>query len=145
VAPPDEPQIPAAPAASPSEARRRSLLRFAGRRSEGVDAAALAELEAELALLREENARLKVERHRTPDSGQVIDRMRSLVEAAENSEQAADDAWHSLTEALVLRETLLDVCREVASAMGAMERRLASIQPSGDDAAWLERPAEGAA
>ena len=144
MAPPDEPKTPAGPGAS-SEARRRSLLRFAGRRSEGVDAAALAELEAELALLREENARLKVERHQPTDSGQVVDRMRALVEQAETTEQTADDAWHSLTEALVLRETLLDVCREVASAMGALERRLSAIQPTGDAAGWLEQSAEGAA
>ena len=36
----------------------------------------------ELALLREENARLKVERHRAPDSGRIIERMRHLGEAS---------------------------------------------------------------
>src|SRR5438046_2394163 len=41
VATPEEPKSPAAgPAASQSEARRRSLLRFAGRRTERVDAVA---------------------------------------------------------------------------------------------------------
>lgn len=48
-----------------------------GERASAGDAA-LGDLEMELALLREENARLKVERHRPPDAGSVIERMRHL-------------------------------------------------------------------
>jgi hypothetical protein len=50
------------------------------------------DLELNLLLLREENARLKEERHRPPDVGTMIEQMRRI--AVERSEdELSDEMW----------------------------------------------------
>src|SRR5450755_84657 len=61
------------------------LLRFGvsgTARSSAEDPTAMGELETELALLREENAWLKVERQRPADAGRIVERMRELDTAS---------------------------------------------------------------
>ncbi len=48
-------------------------------------------LEAELALLREENVRLRLEAARLPEPGRAIDRLRALAEAGAAQEEPVDE------------------------------------------------------
>lgn len=80
----------------------------------------------ELALLREENARLKVERHRPPDPGRVIDRMRSLRQES-HVVQADDEVSRNLIECLTLRDGLLEACQEIQQAMQGMQSRIGTL------------------
>jgi hypothetical protein len=88
--------------------------------------AVLGELEMELALLREENARLKVERHRRPDPGRIIDRMRDLRQES-HAGQADDAVARALIECLALRAGLLEACQEIQQAMQGMQSRLGTL------------------
>lgn len=90
----------------------------------------MSELETELALLREENAQLKVERHRPADAGHVIERMRS-IRLQTPSEQAGESAQtaeaHVIAECLVVRDGLMEACREVQQAMQGIRGRLGAL------------------
>jgi hypothetical protein len=92
----------------------------------------MGELEMELALLREENARLKVERHRPPDVGRVIERMRNLGLASpaerrgEGGSEDREDA-HAMLECLAVRDGLVEACHEVQQAMQAMRSQLSGL------------------
>jgi hypothetical protein len=93
--------------------------------------AAMSELETELALLREENAQLKVERHRPADVGHVIERMRSLrlqvpVERQAGSAPPAE-ATQAIAECLAMRNGLIDACREVQQAMQGIRGKLGAL------------------
>jgi hypothetical protein len=88
--------------------------------------AVLGELEMELALLREENARLKVERHRQPDPGRIIDRMRDLRQEPQAG-QADDAVARVIIECLALRAGLLEACQEIQQAMQGMQSRLGTL------------------
>jgi hypothetical protein len=83
----------------------------------------LGELEMELALLREENARLKVERHRPPDAGRVIERMRHLGDG-ESIEPAAANA---IDDCRAMRDGLIIACHEVQLAMQGIRGRLGEL------------------
>ncbi|HEY4276713.1 MAG TPA: hypothetical protein VGM91_00765 [Conexibacter sp.] len=89
------------------------------------------ELEAELALLREENAQLKLRLHRIDDRP-LGERMRELggfgTAPAGADEQAT---WELLAECQLLRGTLVEACRDVELAMVEMQRRLEALAPSG--------------
>jgi hypothetical protein len=78
---------------------------------------------AELALLREENARLKAARHRSAGLDRVMDHTRSLVPAGRASD-VDDDATQLAVDTVVLRESLLDACAEIKAAMDAIEAKL---------------------
>jgi len=83
-------------------------------------------LETELALLREENATLKVEGHRPADTGRVIDSMRKLREAC-HPQDGVDSKAHEVAEPIVEPTThggLLEACHEIQLAMQGMRRRL---------------------
>lgn len=80
----------------------------------------------ELALLREENARLKVERHRRPDPGRIIDRMRDLRQES-HAGQADDVVARVVIECLALRAGLLEACQEIQQAMQGMQSRLGTL------------------
>ncbi len=80
----------------------------------------------ELALLREENARLKVERHRPPDPGRIIDRMRDLRQESQAG-QADDEVARALIECLALRAGLLEASQEIRQAMRGMQSRLGTL------------------
>ncbi len=120
-----------APAGAPEVQRRETALRrvLSLGVSEGVSSAgdaALGELEMELALLREENARLKVERHRPPDPGRIIDRMRNLRQES-YAEEADDAVSRSIIECLTLRDGLLEACQEIQQAMQGMQSRIGTL------------------
>jgi hypothetical protein len=91
----------------------------------------MGELETELALLREENAQLKVERHRPADTGHVIERMRSLrLHAAADRAEASTpppEAAQVVAECLAMREGLLGACQEVQQAMQGIRGRLGAL------------------
>lgn len=84
-------------------------------------------LHAELVLLREENARLKAARHQLPSFGHVVGQVRSLPTGAEAAEDAADEAAEMLAEVSVMRESLLEVCEELARAMDLVRARLLGL------------------
>jgi hypothetical protein len=116
----------------PAEARRKGAARsriFRLGVSDGtssVGEAMLGELEMELALLREENARLKVERHRPPDPGRIIERMRDLRQES-HAVQAEDEVTRAVVECLALRAGLLEACQEIQQAMQGMQSRLGTL------------------
>ncbi len=124
------------------------LLRLGVSGGEGSSPAevALVELEMELALLREENARLKVERHRPPDAGRVIERMRhlggeertaepqqpgnaALTSPAGNAANAvlASPAGNAIDDCLAMRDGLIAACHEVQLAMQGIRGRLGEL------------------
>jgi hypothetical protein len=82
---------------------------------------------AELVLLREENARLKAAQHRRADVGRLLDRARSLPAATADSGGAGDDTAQLLFDGLVIRESLLEICREIERAMVAFEAKLDAL------------------
>jgi hypothetical protein len=88
----------------------------------------LVTLHAELLLLREENARLKAAPHRGPDIAALLTRARSLP--AENIDQDSvdDETTRVLVEALVIRESLLEICQEIQRAMVAFEAKLDALE-----------------
>ena len=94
---------------------------------------------AELVLLREENARLKAAQHRRADVGRLLDRARSLPAAAADSGGASDDTAQLLFDGLVIRESLLEICREIERAMVAFEAKLDALAT-----AAVERPSAAA-
>ena len=101
-------------------------------RSSSDDLSAQGELETELALLREENAWLKVERHRPPDTGRIVESMRELGQAphtpaAESDASPASDPARTLVECLALRDGLLEACKEVQQAMQGLRSRLTGL------------------
>jgi hypothetical protein len=93
---------------------------------------ALGELETELALLREENAWLKVERHRAPDAGRIVERMRELAQAARAQVQQPDssessEAAQAMVECIAIRDALLEACEEIQQAMQGIRSRLSGL------------------
>jgi hypothetical protein len=87
--------------------------------------------QAELTMLREENARLQSAQHQVPDVGAVLGRLRALPLAtdavaapATTADDRADDAATLLLEGLVMRDALLQVCQELTQAVAQMEARL---------------------
>lgn len=88
---------------------------------------------AELVLLREENARLKAAQHRRADVGRLLDRARSLPAATADSGGASDDTAQLLFDGLVIRESLLEICREIERAMVAFEARLDALATAADE------------
>jgi hypothetical protein len=98
--------------------------------SSSDDAGAVAELETELALLREENAWLKVERHRAPDAGRIVERMRDLSRAPQQADgEGAQPSEHvqMIVECLTIRDGLLEACQEIQQAMQGMRQRLSGL------------------
>jgi hypothetical protein len=132
------------PSRAPFARFRRSIERF---RIDGDEPATGGpfdddrELEQELMLLREENVRLKVGRHRVSDIGTLIDQLR-LVAVGEGEADAADEAWSILTECIVMREGLEQACAEIETAIGAVRRRLHDLGAS-FDAGGLDGRANG--
>jgi hypothetical protein len=101
-------------------------------RSSSEDPTAVGELETELALLREENAWLKVERHRPPDAGRIIERMRELAKAPTSQSHEAEGLPASenaqlMVECLAIRNGLLDACKEIQEAMQGIRQRLSGL------------------
>ena len=87
------------------------------------------ELEVELALLREENARLKVKRERKRDRP-VNERVRELLPR----QQEDGDALELLADCWLLRDDLIDACREIERSMRDTRERLEAIDVATSDA-----------
>jgi hypothetical protein len=85
-------------------------------------------LRAELILLREENARLKVAEHRAPDLGSMLARARSLPTADFDRDSVDDATTRVFVEGLVIRESLLEICQGIERAMVAFEAKLRALQ-----------------
>ena len=99
------------------------------------------ELESELALLREENARLKVARQRTGDRP-LTERVRELLPVPSAEGGTGDEPWELLTECLMLRDGLLDACHEIERGMRETRRRLDEIFPPAEGAVEADAVAE---
>ena len=115
---------------------RRRFRRVAGTlEDDGRPAAGdpLDSVHAELVLLREENARLKAAQHRRADVGRLLDRARSLPAATADSGGASDDTAQLLFDGLVIRESLLEICREIERAMVAFEAKLDALATAAVD------------
>jgi hypothetical protein len=100
--------------------------RSSGGRS-GIDAGYLESVQAELVLLREENARLRFERAQQPDVDSMIERLKALSAAQAFDEDHRDAAWHLVSEALVMREVLIDVCKEIGQTTITLQTRLSEL------------------
>jgi hypothetical protein len=87
----------------------------------------LASVHAELVLLREENARLKAAQHRRADVSRLLARARSLPTAASDRDGTSDDTAQLLFDGLVIRESLLEICREIERSMVAFEAKLDAL------------------
>jgi hypothetical protein len=102
--------------------------RFGRRRTDGaLELESLGALQAELLVLREENARLKAAPHRAPDVGVLLGQARSFAGEHDGGE-VADETERLLVEGLVIRESLLELCQEIERAMVAFEARLTALQ-----------------
>jgi hypothetical protein len=66
----------------------------------------------------------------------VIEQMRALTMHEPAQKDAGDDAWHLLTEAVVMRDTLVDLCQRTREAMAALEGRLQNLEPLGAAASF---------
>jgi hypothetical protein len=93
----------------------------------GSDAGYLESIQTELVLLREENARLRFQRAQPPDADSMIERLKALSVAQPSSEDHRDEAWHLVSEALVMREVLIDVCKEIGQTMITLQTRLSEL------------------
>jgi hypothetical protein len=109
--------------------------RFGRRRAdfEALEAAgeSLSAVRAELTLLREENARLKAARHRSPDIAALLGRARTLPSALADPASVGDESTRVLVEGLVIRESLLEICQEIERAMVSFEAKLKALESTG--------------
>ena len=99
-------------------------------------------LRAEVAFLREENARLRLEPFRpsvsaghlvsasqaSGDEG-VRDQLAQLDRLRLLATDATDAAWQGLSEALAIRDALVTMCDEIESAAQHLRRRLEVLAP----------------
>lgn len=92
----------------------------------------LEQLEREVVLLREENARLKVAREQAEDRP-VNERVRAaLLSAHRANELDRDEPWAVLTECMLLRDGLVDACRELERGARELRGRLETILPNAE-------------
>ena len=101
--------------------------RFARRRTRraAVPDDSLAELHAELVLLREENARLKAAEHAEPDIEACCGRARSLVGGLDRQRRAPQTSDRVLVEGLAIRESLLEICPQIERVDGRVRKAAA--------------------
>jgi hypothetical protein len=84
----------------------------------------------ELELLRYENAMLRAEQQRTLSLGKAGERSRErLANVVTSGTDEGDDAWSALTEATVLRDTVLAVCQDLQNALRHVQLQLSSGVP----------------
>jgi hypothetical protein len=113
----------------PFDRFRRRIERFRGLGDAELPPGSLddeSELRLQVMLLREENARLKAARHQPAGAGSALERVRQLNAHASPAD-AADDAWSLLTDCLVIREGLQQVCVEMQGAISAIQERLEAL------------------
>jgi hypothetical protein len=115
-----------------AEPRLRQWLRVAGGGVRTGPTQLLDELERELALLREENARLKVARERSGEQP-IDERVRGALASLERDPASdGDEPWELLTECMLMRDSLLDACRELERGARELRQRLESIVPDAE-------------
>jgi hypothetical protein len=127
---------------TPSRSRRFKR-RSAASSPDGATPQSWQEALAELVLLREENARLSTAAHQPPSLGRLIGQARSVGTGQRSRDDSDDEAAQMFVEGVVLRETLLEVCRELERSIAAVKARLsrmdadaeslAVLRPAGDD------------
>ena len=110
-----------------SHPKKQRFRRPKARAGEARSSDPMAALHTELTLLREENARLQTEQYRRPNLGTVLEQARALADTGTHGADAADEAAQMLADGLVVRESLLKVCREMAQSMASLEANLLSI------------------
>ncbi len=107
--------------------RLRELLRAGGGHEDARPDEQLEGLEQEVALLREENARLKLAREHAEDRP-LNERLRAAFAAASAGDgEDGEDPWEVLTECMLLRETMLDACRELERGAAELRTRLETL------------------
>jgi hypothetical protein len=119
-------------------ARRARLWRSLRAAGAGAQHAApvqlVEELEREVALLREETARLRVAGERAGERP-VNERVRAaLPSLAPQDAPDGDEPWELLTECMLLRDGLVDACGELERGARELRRRLESILPGAEGA-----------
>jgi len=114
----------------------RGLLRVSGGADDPAATEQLGELEREVALLREENARLKLARERVGERP-VNERVRAAFPPLPRTGEEADgeDPWEVLTEGMLLRDALIDACRELEQGAHELRVRLETLLPAAEGAA----------
>jgi hypothetical protein len=115
----DEPQ--------PPHRRRRLRRGMSARGTTATQAETLQEALAELALLRDENARLSAAMHEPASLGRLVARARA-VGTAEHGRDDGDDVAQMMIDGVVLRDSLLEVCWELERSIAAVKARLAGIE-----------------
>jgi hypothetical protein len=91
-----------------------------------------AALEAEVVLLREENARLKAARHKPHNVESMPERTRSLRSEELDRGDLADETAQILVKGLVIRESLIEICHEIERSMVLFEARLDALASAAD-------------
>jgi len=110
------------------------LLRVSGGADDPAATELLGELEREVALLREENARLKLARERAAERP-VNERVRAAFTLPDTDEEAeGEDPWEVLTEGMLLRDALIDACRELEQGAHELRVRLETLLPAAEAA-----------
>jgi hypothetical protein len=84
-------------------------------------------LQAELMLLREENARLKAAQLQRDDVSRLLGRARSLPSSEVDPDSLSDDTAQMLVDGLVIRESLFEICQEIERLMCAFGARLDAL------------------
>jgi len=112
--------------------RLRSWLRASGGEKDAGAVQQLEQLECEVALLREENARLKVGREHVRDRP-VNERVRAALPALGGRDDPdGDEPWAVLTECMLLRDELADACRELERGARELRGRLETLIPDAE-------------
>ncbi|MBI4898601.1 MAG: hypothetical protein HY827_09600 [Actinobacteria bacterium] len=62
-----------------------------------------------------------------PNVSRAVDSINGLN--ARPPEGTTDDGWNVLVESLVIRDTLIDACRELVAATSQLENRLEALDP----------------
>jgi hypothetical protein len=107
------------------------LRRLRGGAAPAADARLVEELERELALLREEHARLAVSRQRERERP-AHERVRELLPFHQRDGHGGADAWELLTDCLLLRDGLIEACRELEAGMRETRERLEALLPQSE-------------
>lgn len=111
--------------------RLRGWLHGAGAAEEPGPGEAVDQLEREVTLLREENARLKVARERADPP--VNERVRAMLSSPRGEGALdADEPWEILTECMLLRDGLVDACRELERGARELRGRLETLLPNAE-------------
>jgi hypothetical protein len=104
-------------------------MRKVGQNGTGKDAV-LAAMQSELALLRDENAQLRLERQQNVTPASSAARLATLVDAMAQTTEPGEVEWATLSEALMLRECLASVCDELERTVGAVRRQMQTATPT---------------